>query len=265
MNFSKQKNGYCEKEVDEYISSANLKYERELAQKDKEISSLKQDVDAAKAKENSVALALTAAIDKAKDIEESSQKIYKLKLEQLSMLYAKWEILLSEMIKKAPDVVEVTNIKEDMENLKTSIKSALKDDFNIELITKTPTTDPIRHLLNKLMGTKLEGTTTKHSPVVKTIQRKNVSSSQKTDLEKLDEKTKIKPISSLTLEQGEGYENLVDKFLNSDDKVPDTFAKILSVPDYTKNQGAFDLNEAINPKEDLEEIMKSFDFYNENN
>lgn len=44
MNFSKQKNGYCEKEVDEYISLANLKFERELAQKDKEISSLKQDV-----------------------------------------------------------------------------------------------------------------------------------------------------------------------------------------------------------------------------
>ena len=264
MNFSKQKNGYCEKEVDEYISLANLKFERELAQKDKEISSLKQDVEAAKAKENSVALALTAAIDKAKDIEESSQKIYKLKLEQLSMLYAKWEILLSEMIKKAPDVVEVTNIKEDMENLKTSIKSALKDDFNIELITKTPTTDPIRHLLNKLMGTKLEGAA-KHSPVVKTIQRNNVSSSQKTELEKLDEKTKIKPISSLTLEQGEEYENLVDKFLDSDEKVPDTFARILNVPDYAKNQGAFDLNEAINPKEDLEEIMKSFDFYNENN
>ena len=70
MNFSKQKNGYCEKEVDEYISLTNLKFERELAQKDKEISSLKQDVEAAKAKENSVALALTAAIDKAKDIEE---------------------------------------------------------------------------------------------------------------------------------------------------------------------------------------------------
>ena len=67
------------------------------------------------------------------------------------------------------------------------------------------------------------------------------------------------------MEQGEGYENLVDKFLDSDEKVPDTFARILNVPDYAKNQGAFDLNEAINPKEDLEEIMKSFDFYNENN
>lgn len=62
---------------------ANLKFERELAQKDKEISSLKQDVEAAKAKENSVALALTAAIDKAKDIEESSQKFINSNLNNL--------------------------------------------------------------------------------------------------------------------------------------------------------------------------------------
>lgn len=264
MNFSKQKNGYCEKEVDEYISSATLKFEKEIDAKNTEISLLKKEVEDARSKENSVALALTAAIDKAKEIEESSQQIYKLKLEQLSMLYAKWEIMLSEMLKKSPDIVEVSNIKEDMENLKTSIKSALKDDFNIELITKTPATDPIRHLLNKLMGTKFEGGAKKSSQV-RTIQRKSPTSSQKTDLEKLEEKTKIKPISNLTLEKDEGYENLVDKFLNSDDKVPDTFAKILSVPDYTKNQGAFDLNEAINPKEDLEEIMKSFDFYGGNN
>lgn len=264
MNFSKQKNGYCEREVDEYISSATLKFEREIDAKNTEISLLKKEVEDARAKENSVALALTAAIDKAKEIEESSQEIYKLKLEQLSMLYAKWEIMLSEMLKKNPDVVEVSNIKEDMENLKTSIKSALKDDFNIELITKTPTTDPIRHLLNKLMGTKLDGASKKSSQV-KTIQRKTPTNSQKTDLEKLEEKTKIKPISNMTLEKDEGYENLVDKFLNSDDKVPDTFAKILSVPDYSKTQGAFDLNEAINPKEDLEEIMKSFDFYGGNN
>ncbi len=262
MNFSKQKNGYCESEVDEYISATTLKFEKEIDAKNTEISLLKKEVEDARAKESSVALALTAAIDKAKEIEESSQEIYKLKLEQLSMLYAKWEIMLNEMLKKTPDVVEVSNVKEDMENLKTSIKSALKDDFNIELITKTPTTDPIRHLLNKLMGTKVEVSTKK--PAVKTIQRKAPTCSQKTDLEKLEEKTKIKPISNLTLEQGDSYENLVDKFLDSDEKVPDTFAKILSVPDYSKTQGAFDLNEAINPKEDLEEIMKSFDFYGGN-
>ena len=115
-------------------------------------------------------MALTAAVDKAKEIEESSQKIYKLKLEQLGMLYTKWEILLNEMIKKNADIKDVSNIKEDMENLKSSIKTALKDDFNIELMTKTPATDPIRMLLNRLTGMKAEATLS--DPKAKIIQRK---------------------------------------------------------------------------------------------
>ena len=36
-----------------------------------------------------------------------------------------------------------------------------------------------------------------------------------------------------------------------------------SVGDYSPNETGFDLKEAINPKEDLDEIMKAFDFYND--
>ena len=34
MNFSKQKNGYNEEEVDNYIRSANLSFQRELMERD---------------------------------------------------------------------------------------------------------------------------------------------------------------------------------------------------------------------------------------
>lgn len=34
--------------------------------------------------------------------------------------------------------------------------------------------------------------------------------------------------------------------------------------DYSPNESGFDLREAINPTEDLDEIMKAFDFYNDN-
>lgn len=260
MNFNKQKNGYCEKEVDDYVEALTLKFNQEAKKKDETIESLKKQLKDASSKEKSIALALTAAVDKAKEIEESSRNIYKLKLEQMSMLYTKWEILLNEMIKKYPDV-NVSNIREDMENLRNSIKVALKDDFNIELMTKTPATDPIKTLLTRLMGMRAEENVKERK--VKVVARKiSESPSQKTQLESLEEKTLIKPISNVKIEQGENYENLVDKFLSSDEKVPENFAKIFSVPDYSKSQGSFDLNEAINPKEDLEEIMKSFDFYN---
>lgn len=266
MNFSKQKNGYNEKEVDDFIQSTQFSHKQELAEKDNLILALRQEVESVRKKEKSIGLALTAAVDKAKEIEESSQKIYKLKIEQLGMIYTKWEILLNEFIKKYPEIEDVSNVKQDMENLKTSIKTALKDDFNIELMTKTPVTDPIRFLLNRLTETKTIAKKAE-TPKTKVIQRRVTASlSQKTDLEKLEEKAnQIKPISNMTLEKGEKYENLVDKFLSSDDEVPESFAKVLKVPDYTKSESKFDLNEAINPKEDLEEIMKSFDFYNEIN
>lgn len=263
MNFSKQKNGYCEKEVDEYVSSINSKNEQEVLKLKKTIDELKKELEKASEKEKSIALALTSAVDKAKEIEESSRNIYKLKLEQMGMLYTKWEILLSEMIKKYPDV-NISNVREDMKNLRNSIKVALKDDFNIELMAKTPATDPIKTLLNRIMGMKAEEIA-KSGRKVRLISRKNTASpSQKTELENLEERTFIKPIINVKIEQGENYENLVDKFLSSDDNVPENFAKILNVPDYSKGDGNFDLNEAINPKEDLEEIMKSFDFYNQN-
>lgn len=264
MNFSKQKNGYNEEEVDNYIRSANLSFQRELMERDQKIAKLTAEIEAVKSKEKSINLALTAAVDKAKEIEESSQEIYKLKLEQLGMLYTKWEILLNEMIKKNADIKDVSNIKEDMENLKSSIKTALKDDFNIELMTKTPATDPIRMLLNRLTGMKAEATLS--DPKAKIIQRKvSPTLSQKTEFEKLEERaSQIKPIANVKIDKGENYENPVDKFLSSDDEVDEKYSKLLNVPDYTKGDGKFDLNEAINPKEDLEEIMKSFDFYNEN-
>ena len=77
MNFSKQKNGYNEEEVDNYIRSANLSFQRELMERDQKIAKLTAEIEAVKSKEKSINLALTAAVDKAKEIEESSQKIYK--------------------------------------------------------------------------------------------------------------------------------------------------------------------------------------------
>ena len=37
-----------------------------------------------------------------------------------------------------------------------------------------------------------------------------------------------------------------------------------NIGDYAPNESGFDLKEAVNPKEDLDEIMKAFDFYNDN-
>ena len=54
------------------------------------------------------------------------------------------------------------------------------------------------------------------------------------------------------------FENLVDKFLiTKPEEIEPRSMKIQS--------SGFDLKEAINPKDDLSEIMKAFDFYNDDN
>jgi cell division septum initiation protein DivIVA len=260
MKFTKTKNGYSEKEVDDYISSLKANYEKAIEEKNETIARLEEAVESVKYKEKSIAMALTAAVDKAKEIETSSKNIYRLKIEQMTILCSKWETLLNEMIRKYPGIEDITNVREDINNLKSVIKNALKDDFNIELMSKNPVTDPIRILLSRLNQAKANSNTEKQK--VHISRKAKVSSSDKTELSKLEEKSnQIKPIVNLNLKKGDKYENLVDKFLNSDEedlnaKLPKTVLKAVG-----STEDKFDLNEAINPKEDLEEIMKAFDFY----
>ena len=76
---------------------------------------------------------------------------------------------------------------------------------------------------------------------------------------------KIKSISNLTLNKDEKFDSLVDKFLSSDDDVEDVksneYEKALL--NKKEKQNGFDLAEALNPQDDLSEIMKSFDVFND--
>ena len=268
MSFSVQKNGYNTAEVDSHLAQTN----QLLQQKDKEIDELKVEIAKLQGKSNSIALALTAAVEKANEIEESSKNIYKLKIEQMNILYKKWDMLLNEMLKKYPAISAISNVKEDMQNLKSSIQNALQDDFNAEILKSNPATDPIRVLLNKLTSSKTKDYS-KFLPEPKkkvNIERKvKVSAQDKTELAKLEEKApNIRPIANVKLNEDEKYENLVDKFLDSDDVGGvNAYAKTITVSRPTKsayepNETGFDLNECINPTDDLTEIMKSFDFFN---
>ena len=87
---------------------------------------------------------------------------------------------------------------------------------------------------------------------------------KQSELNKLEEKSAmIKPIYQSKIAEGEKYDSLLDKFLSEDATLDSAYAnKITKHEKLQKNETGFDLKEAINPKEDLEEIMKSFDFFN---
>ena len=143
-----------------------------------------------------------------------------------------------------------------IEEFKTAVGLALQDDFNAQLTSPVQTdNDTIRRLLSKMTAYGKEQESTK---VVKLKRRRNLG--VKRDIY-IEEKSQIKPISNL--EPEDSSQNLVDKFLQEDssDTIYTKFLSKQQKNDLSPNESGFDLKEAVNPTEDLEEIMKAFNFY----
>ncbi len=270
MNFTSSKNGYNKKEVDLYIDDLTAKIndlERNNAKINDELQKYKNRDKEIQDKGNSISIALTAAVEKAKQIEKSSNNVYKLKIQQINLLYSKWEKLLNVILSKYPQIEEVENVKELLTEFKDNIKSTLKDDYRLCSITSPVQTDndTIRLLLGKLSAY----SKTEPKRVVKVERKqlpKDMQNSQ-SELARIEDKAPlIKPIYNETIKDNENYENLADKFLQEDTTENNAYAniitsKIKAIPEV--NETGFDLKEAINPKEDLDEIMKAFDFFND--
>lgn len=268
INFTSSKNGYNKKEVELYIKDLTSKID-ELEENNKtlenELSSFKKKEKEINDKGKSISIALTAAVEKAKQIEKSSNNVYKLKIQQISLLYSKWEKLLNEIISKYPQIEQVENVKQLLVDFKESIKSTLKEDYKLCSITSPVRTDndTIRLLLGKLNSFSKE----EPKKVVK-VERKQLPKdmlNSQSELSRIEDKAPlIKPIYKTTLEDSDKYENLADKFLKDDSVENNAYANIITskvnaIPEV--NETGFDLKEAINPKEDLDEIMKAFDFF----
>ena len=269
--FTVVKNGYDKKEVDLYIEKLNSQLDVEKTKNktlNQELQEYKSQDKSIKEKGENISIALTAAVEKAKQIEKSSQNVYKLKIQQIGLLYNRWEKLLNALIEKYPGIDEVENVKVLLTDFKSSLKNTLKDDFKLSTITSPVQTDndTIRLLLSKLNSLNAKQTT---PPKQEKLERKHLSKDMldgQTELERIEEKAPlIKPIYNSKIEKGETYENLADKFLTETSTENSAYANIITskvkaIPEV--NETGFDLKEAINPKQDLDEIMKAFDFFN---
>lgn len=262
--FDLEKHGYNKSQVDGYISNIESQLSNALARNkslEKELFNIEKNQEDFKTKSQNISVALTAAVEKARQIETSSRNVYKLKIQQLELLYNRWEGLLSEMLKKYPNVKDVDNVKAVMKEFKQSIKNTLKDDFKITSFNTASDNDPIRVLLSRMNEHIAKTPVTK----VATIERNNLSKdilTSQTELERMEEKAPIiKPIYDQKIESDENYETLADKFLREEPEDTIYNKKFGSASYPTVNESGFDLKEAVNPKEDLSEIMKSFDFF----
>ncbi len=275
-DFQTARNGYNKEEVTKYINDL----EEQLTSSNNKILLLENQLNLYKSKEkdmqekgDNISIALTAAVEKAKQIENSSKNVYNLKIEELEILYSRWESVLNELIQKYPNLDEIDNVKQLMANFKSNLKLNLKEDFKFSNSTNSvlQESDPMRALLGK-MNTYLDKQVSNKKEVkTKTRPRKQLSQDMRqkqSELNGLEEKsTMIKPIFEARIEKGEKYESLLDKFLTQDSEPDSAYAnkltaKIATLPE--ANESGFDLKEAVNPKDSLETIMKSFDFFNNN-
>ena len=178
--------------------------------------------------------------------------------------------MLNELVQKYPNLDEIDNVKKLLLDFKSAIKSNIKEDFKFVSTSAGIQTDsdPMRVLLSKMNNNIDKQVEENKKPKTKTRYRKQLPKdmlTKQTELSKLEEKaTMIKPIYQARIEKGEKYESLLDKFLTEEATPDSAYANKLTAKTSVApeaNESSFDLKEAVNPKESLEAIMKSFDFF----
>ncbi len=235
--FSSDIYGYNKEEVDKYI--ANLKREHEKALMDEKLKVLDAERRILEAKNQSQEiesrekniLSILDAYKKAQS--DSGKNIDALRCEQLRMVYSHIQAFLVEISNRCPGINTNISYKKITNEIEAILLSTQQKN---ETLGGKAVNDPMKILLNKMQEKKVQD-----SPKEIKIERSDSK-----------EKSLIKPVTEMELTKDDKFDTLVDKFLNSKPTEP------LITKKY--NSG-FDLKQAVNPTEDLSEIMKAFDFY----
>lgn len=245
--FSFEINGYNKKEVDDYILDLKAQYETKIMEERlKNLESEKELFEIKKEKTNleyriKNILTIVSTLNKVKEFEEKGMKnLYTLKIKQINLISEKTEKLIEELdeLEDRPDdlIIEFKNLLnlckkiENEENLNDS-----NNDLNSNF----------RTLLEKMNEFKSD------SPKEVKIERKTLNLINNKLVEKTPEvKTKETTESP---NKSEKLKKLIDLYLGPENG---------EVVEKELESSGFDFNEALHPTEDLEEIMKAFDFYN---
>lgn len=258
--FDINKKGYDMEQVDNFINKLSLKYEEKLSEQKDRVFSLKNELSVMEGRLNSyrdkdkqISQALMFAVEKAEEIEGNASKLYDLEIKRLKLLYKEWEETIGALKEVAlPDVVS-----KKVETLSATISKVLEQNNKIgsNMIRKDlhkNSDNYIKNLLNKMdyaINSK-----PKQSP--KVVASQMSAETEKENARIIDLSDKLDKITA------KGSGSMAENYLNSEEETPSLFAKNLMHGKAPKKQETgFDLEDALNPKEDLDEIMKSFDFF----
>ncbi len=249
-------------------------------------------------KDKQISQALMYAVEKADEIESSAKKIYELEIKRIRLLYKRWEELLLEVESKYPQTNNNAYLNELLATFKTSIADVLEQNLKLNKVSNSVTNvkenlkkksdDYIKNILNKMdyafhyqtqMDLEDMGMESKPNKSDKELKIKKVDISSVMANHNKEQSRLANITNKLNSSKPQTTQDLVDAYLNSE--IDDSFANTayaknitrkkitkeddspFNYPYPTPNDSGFDLKEALNPKEELDEIMKSFDFFDE--
>ena len=281
MNFSEQFNGYNKQEVDAYIERLKASYESKLMdeklktlESERRLLNFKNQHAELANKEKSILEALDV-LEKAKKFQEEGTRSF------YSLVFDKIKLLVHELDMRFPNMRrnnEYNNIIQELYNL----ISDYKDKFVPENYITNPinsSNDSMRLLLNKMQEYKKEPAKTPAEVKISTNSIKDTTTytnfykrnsfvfKPKEKEENASENNSVTSnangsASTLNNQTNQSVNNSTNQnyFTQSERKIlPDEN----NIQKYPKSESGFSFEEALHPKEGLEEIMKAFDFYNE--
>lgn len=240
--FATQENGYDKKSVDEYISRLKneiMEQKLSILEREQKYLDYREKSAELENRERNLYRAVKALQDAQKIREEGTKTLYTLKLEQISLLYKKAENLINNIYLRHPEIerdMQVKTLFMDFQNALDNSKDAegFSSVLNAPISTEN---DSMRLLISKMQDYRM----------MQDRRPKEV----RFERAQTETKLQIKPICA------ESKTHDVDDFLNSQPDENHYFKKV----DFDTSE--FNLEEAVNPKEDLETIMKAFDFFND--
>ncbi len=208
--FKSEFNGYDREEVDAYITRLKaelLEQKFSLLESEKKRLDNQKQKEEVEAKEKNILKAIQVFEDAQKFQEEGSRSMYALKIEQMTLVYRKFEDVLKKIYLLHPELQDDKELAKTIDEL-DDVLSKAKGETTVGVLTSPVNSDndAMRMLLSKMQEYRKSGDTPKEVRIARITAK--------------------------------------------------------SVAPENESSNGFDLKEAVNPKMGLAEIMKAFDFFN---
>ena len=270
--FDIDKKGYDTSQVDKFIDSLTLKYEEKLSeQKDRvfslkrEIGTLKERLENYEEKDKQISKALIFAVEKAEQIENSAKKIYDLEVRRIRILYKKWNDIINFLEESHPEILTNGKLQLSLNEFNGNIASVIKqnekfEENSVKNDIKKSGDNYIKNILNKMDYVINEKGSKTDAEPIKTEKKQAEDKKKTARIQNIQKRFQNLGLNSVM--KGESVEDyLNDKKVETNNAYAKNLTRTKKKPE---QEPAFDLDAILNPTEELDEIMKAFDFYEGN-